>query len=193
LRDDLASVIRDTGKTAAHVIGLSLGGMIAQWLAFSTPALLRSLVLIDTAASFSDLVRTSLTQRAQTTRFSGMGAILQPTLERWFTPEFASRRPDVLDRASKTLLANNKDVHAAMWDTIAGLDTGQRLKSVTAHTLVLVGERDSSTPVASAEAIAHQLPNAELFVLANSSHMTTLEVPELVNDKLLSFLSRAER
>jgi 3-oxoadipate enol-lactonase len=117
LRDDLASVIAHTGKNAAHVIGLSLGGMIAQWLAFSTPALLRSLVLIDTAAVFSDAVRTSLSQRAQTTRFSGMGAILQSTLERWFTPDFASRRPDVLDRVSKTLLANSKDVQAAMWDT----------------------------------------------------------------------------
>src|SRR4051794_12232711 len=95
LRDDLASVIAQTGKNAAHVIGLSVGGMIAQWLAFSTPALLKSLVLIDTAACFGDAVRRSLSQRAQTTRFSGMGAILQTTLERWFTPEFASHRPDI--------------------------------------------------------------------------------------------------
>jgi pimeloyl-ACP methyl ester carboxylesterase len=76
---------------------------------------------------------------------------------------------------------------------IAGVDTAQRLNSVKAETLVLVGETDPSTPVASAEMIVRQIPNADLCVLANCSHMTTLEVPELVNEKLLSFLHRAER
>jgi 3-oxoadipate enol-lactonase len=192
LRDDLASVITKTGKGAAHIIGLSVGGMIAQYLALSTPALVRSLSLIDTAATFLDTARVALSQRAQTTRFSGMGAILQSTLERWFTPEFATRRPDVLDRVSKTLLAADKDVHAAMWDTIATLDLVPRLNALRTPTLVLVGEKDPSTPIAAAQIIAEQIPNAQLFVLPNSSHMTPIEVPELVNDRLLAFVREAE-
>jgi 3-oxoadipate enol-lactonase len=188
LRDDLASVITQIGKGAAHVIGLSVGGMIAQCLALSTPALVRSLSLIDTAATFSDAARTALTQRAQTTRSSGMGAILRPTLERWFTPEFSIRRPDVLDRVSKTLLADDKHVHAAMWDTVATLDIAQRLYALRTPTLVLVGEKDPSTPIAAAQIIAEQIPNAQLFVLPNSSHMTPIEVPGLVNERLLTFL-----
>lgn len=189
LRDDLASVIAHTGKSEAHVVGLSVGGMIAQWLALSMPAILRSLVLVDTAADFSNVVRGSLRERAQTTRFAGMGAVLQSTLDRWFTPEFAFHRPDILDRVSKSLLANNKDVHAAMWDTIASLETAPRLSTIRTPTLVIVGEKDLSTPVTAAETIVQQIPNAELCVVTNSSHMTPLEAPELVNRKLLDFLS----
>jgi 3-oxoadipate enol-lactonase len=94
----------------------------------------------------------------------------------------------VLDRVSKTLLADDKHVHAAMWDTVATLDIAQRLHALRTPTLVLVGEKDPSTPIAAAQIIAEQIPNAQLFVLPNSSHMTPIEVPGLVNERLLTFL-----
>ncbi len=189
LAGDLASVIAQAENGPAHVVGLSVGGMIAQTLAVAQPEVVRSLSLIDTTSTFADGVRIILRERAQNVRLSGMGAILQQTLERWFSPQFAVRRPDVLDRVAKTLLAADKDVHAAMWDTIATLEITPRLGALRMPTMVLVGENDPTTPPAVAQAIADRVVQARFSVLPGVSHISPVEAPEVVNSHLLSFLA----
>lgn len=185
---DLAAVVSAAEAGPAHVIGLSVGGMIAQTLALARPDLVRSLSLLDTVATFADPTRVALRARAETTRAHGMEAILVPTLERWFTPAFAARRPDVLDRVTKTLRAADPEVHAGMWDMIATLDVAPRLPTIAAPTLVMVGEHDPTTPVAASRLIADRIPGARLTVLADASHISTLEVASTVNGHLTTFL-----
>ena len=186
---DLAAIIKHAANGAAHVIGLSVGGMIAQTLALSRPDLVRSLALLDTASTFADAGRAAMEARAAATRAGGMQAVLAPTLERWLTPAFAARRPDVVDRVTKTLLAADARVHAAMWDGIAMLDVATRLGEIDKPTLVLVGELDPSTPVAAAEHIAARIRGSRLSVLPDLSHLSPLEGPAVVNEELLRFLA----
>lgn len=188
LAGDLAAVIRGVGGTVAHIIGHSVGGMIAQVLALEQPEIVRSLTLIDTAATFTDAVRAAIRQRAQTTRRGGMGAMLQQTIERWFTPGFTARRPDVIDRCIKILLSNSKDVHAAMWDAIARHDAALRLHEVRCPALVLVGEQDATTPPAAARELAASIPRARLQVIADAAHLSIIEAPDVVNQQILEFL-----
>lgn len=185
---DLAAVIEGVVGTAAHVIGVSLGGMIAQTLAVKHPGLVRSLSLIDTSATFSDQARELIRQRAQATRLDGMEAMLQQTIERWFTHSFTCRRPDVIDRVSKTLQRNSSTVHAATWDAISKLDVAPLLSSLQCPTLVMVGEKDSTTPVAASRLIADQIRGAHLHVLPGISHMSPIEAPLEVSSRLLDFL-----
>jgi 3-oxoadipate enol-lactonase len=182
-------VIADADAGPAHLIGLSVGGMIAQNFALARPDLVRSLALIDTTSTFSDAVRTALRDRARLTRSEGMGAILKQTLERWFTEDFIKRRPDVIDRVTKTLLADDPEIHAGMWEMIATLDTAPRLPSLDKPTLVVVGEHDPTTPVAASRAIAERIPGAVLQIVPGASHMAPLEKPLLVNDILQGFLA----
>jgi 3-oxoadipate enol-lactonase len=185
----LTQVITDAAAGPAHIIGLSVGGMIAQNFALARPDLVRSLVLVDTISTFPDTVRTAFHDRAKLTRSGGMGAILQQTLERWFTADFIKRRPDVVDRTTKTLLADDPEIHAAMWEMIATLDTAPRLPTIDKPTLVVVGEHDPSTPVAAARAIAERIPGAVLHIVPDASHMAPLEKPSQVNDILQGFLA----
>lgn len=186
---DLAAVIEAADAGPAHVVGLSVGGMIAQNFALARPDLVRSLALLDTVCSFPDAGRTALQARAQTVRAQGMESVLASTLERWFTPGFAAARPDVIDRVAKTLRANDPQVHAAMWEMIATQDTAPRLQEVTAPTLVLVGEHDPSTPVAASQLIAERVPGARMHVIAGASHISTMEAAGAVNARLLDFLT----
>jgi len=185
----LTDVIADADAGPAHIVGLSVGGMIAQNLALARPDLVRSLTLVDTTSTFSDAVRTALLDRARLTRTEGMGAILQQTLERWFTADFIKRRPDVIDRVTRTLLADNPDIHAGMWEMIATLDTAPRLASLDRPTLVVVGEHDPTTPVAASRALAESIRDAVLHIVPDASHMAPLEKPSLVNDILQGFLA----
>jgi 3-oxoadipate enol-lactonase len=186
---DLARVIETAGAGPACVVGLSVGGMIAQTLALARPDLVRALCLMDTVSTFADAGRAAVRGRAAQVRAGGMEAIVAPTLERWFTPGFAARRPDVLDRVAKTLRAADPHVHAAMWDMISTLDVAPRLGEIAKPTLVMVGEQDPTTPVAASELIARGIPGARLEIIPDASHMAPLEAPDEVNRRLLAFLN----
>ena len=185
----LTGVIAGADAGPAHLIGLSVGGMIAQNLALDRPDLVRSLALLDTISTFPDAVRAALLDRARLTRAQGMGAILEQTLERWFTKDFIERRPDVIDRITKTLLADDAEIHAGMWEMIATLDTAPRLASLDKPTLVVVGEHDPTTPVAASRAIAERIPGAILQIVPGASHMAAIEKSSLINDILQDFLA----
>ncbi|MEP9353984.1 alpha/beta fold hydrolase [Xanthobacter sp. KR7-65] len=186
---DLARVIETAEAGAACVVGLSVGGMIAQTLALARPDLVRALCLMDTVSTFAEAGRAAVRGRGAQVRAGGMEAIVVPTLERWFTPGFAARRPDVLDRVAKTLRAADPDVHAAMWDMISTLDVAPRLDQIDRPTLVMVGEKDPTTPVAASEVIARGIPGARLEIIPDASHMAPIEAPEEVNRLLLGFLT----
>jgi len=186
-----ASLIEQHAAAPVHVVGISVGGMIAQTLALSHPALVRSLTLIATAATFSEEGRTVIGRRAETIQTGGMAAIVAPFLERWFTPETLTQRPDLSDRITKTLLGDDPGVQAAMWTMVAGLDVLERLDQIKCPTLILVGDRDPSTPPAFSAAIAERIAGSRMVVLPNASHMLFLEQPDLINRHLLEFLQDA--
>ncbi len=188
----LAKLIEHVSTAPVHLIGISFGSMIAQPLALARPDLLRSLTLIGTASKFSEEVRGALRARAQTIRSQGMTAVLASSLERWFTPETRSQRPDIIDRLTKTVLGDDPAHQAAIWDLIASLDVRERLGELRCPTLVLVGEQDASTPPAVAKDVAAAILNAELQVLPKTAHIVTVEAPEVVNRAILTFLGRTD-
>jgi 3-oxoadipate enol-lactonase len=191
LAADLAEVIRGSGSSSTHIIGLSVGGMIAQTLAIAQPELVRSLTIIDSAAAFTEQARAAIHQRGEASRRGGMNAILEQTLERWFTPKFRARRPEIIDSVTKTLLRNSPYVHAAMWDAIARLDLAHRLTSISCPTLVLVGEKDPTTPVSASQFIAGRIRGAELQVIADASHMSPIEQPHVISEMVIRHLVAA--
>ncbi len=189
----VASLIEGLGCGPVHVVGLSVGGMVAQTLTLAHPALVYSLVLIGTAATFSGSARAAMRARAELVLKGGMAAVLPSTLERWFTAATKARRPDLIDRVTKTLLGDDPTVHAAMWTMIAGFDVLERLGKIQCPTLILAGESDLSTPPEAAAALAAGISGAKLIVLADASHMAPLEVPEAINAEILAFLKVASR
>ncbi len=186
---DLVGLLDQLGVDAAHVVGVSVGGMIAQTLALSHPRRVRSLSLLATAATFPEAGRATVRSRAGTIRDGGMRAVVTPFLERWFTPETIARRPHLMDRITKTYLADDPAVQARMWEMIADLQTLDRLGEVRCPTLVVVGDRDPSTPPPCSAAIAAAIPQARHVVVPNASHLIHLECPDVTNALVLEFLS----
>ncbi len=85
LADDAAELLRLLDSPPAHVVGLSMGGMVAQYLAIRHPERVRSLALLGTACTMPDEARQSIAARGEVARQQGMSAVLDSTLERWFT------------------------------------------------------------------------------------------------------------
>ena len=185
----VARVIDELAAGPVHLVGLSFGSMVAQAVALARPQAVRSLVLIGAAGTFAEPVRGLLRERAQFARTNGMRALAPLSLARWFTPGFARRRPDVLDRAAKLQYQQDPAYHAALWDIIAELDTLPHLPALALPALVLVGAEDTSTPVAAAQLLATALGTTQLHVVPGASHFTNLEAPAAVNNLLLGFFA----
>lgn len=184
----VAGLIEEVSTKPVHLVGISFGGMIAQVTTLARPDLVRSLTLIGTASHFPEEVRKGMRERAELVRAGGMAVVLQSSLERWFTPETRTQRPDIIDRITKTLLADDPATHAAIWDIISTLDVHARLGEIQRPTLVLVGEHDPSTPPVVARGLSQAIRDARIVVIPNASHIVTVEAPAAVNDALGGFL-----
>lgn len=179
-----AGVIASLGAGPAHVVGISVGGMVAQTLALARPDLVGSLTLVATLCTLPPAVRDAMRERARVARAEGMAALVAPTLERWFPPAFRDRRPDVLDRAAKSILRHDPAVYAEMWEMIAGLDLGAQLPAIACPTLVVAGAEDANAPVAAGQMIADLIPGASLRALPGVGHFPPLEAASAFNDLL---------
>lgn len=186
-----AEVIASLDAGPAHVVGISVGGMIAQTLALSHPDLVRSLALVATLCTFPDPVREALRERARVAREEGMAVIAPLAQERWFPPTFRGQRPDVLDRAAKSLLRHDPAVHAAMWEMITLLDLEARIPAITCPTLVVAGAEDGNAPVAAGRMISDLIHGASLHVLPGIGHFPPFEAPAAFNDLLRAHLRAA--
>jgi 3-oxoadipate enol-lactonase len=118
-----------------------------------------------------------------------MPSVIEPMIAPWFTAATVARRPDLIDRVRKTLLADNPQLHGAMWDFIAGFDVLHDLPSLTCPTLVMVGDQDETTPATTATSLRDAVKGARLRVVVNAAHLASIEQPETVNRHLLSFLA----
>lgn len=182
------AVLEEIGGRPADVLGVSVGGMIAQTLALRRPDLVRSLSLVATLCTFSPEIRQVLRERAGVARREGMARIAQLSNERWFTPAFRARRPDMMERTRRSLLQQPGEFHAAMWEMIANLDLESQICAIACPTLVVTGEADVNAPPAAAEKIHRAIPGASLHLMPNVGHFPPFEAPDAFNVILHAFL-----
>lgn len=170
------------------MVGVSVGGMIAQTLALRRPDLVRSLILVATLCTLSDQVRHALRKRARIARRDGMARIADLSNERWFTPAFRARRPDMMERTRRSLLQQSGEFHAVMWEMIAGLDFEAQISAISCPTLVVTGTADGNAPPAAAKTIANAIPGATLHLMPEIGHFPPFEASDAFNAVLADFL-----
>ncbi|MCM3849002.1 alpha/beta hydrolase [Pseudonocardia sp. DR1-2] len=182
------TVLEQAQVDRVHLVGLSLGGMLAQATALAAPDSVASLTLIDTASSFAPAGRAAMRTRAGVAREHGMPAVLESLFDHWFTPATRIERPDLLERVTTTVLGDDPLIHAAMWEMIAGFEITEELPGIACPSLAIVGEHDSSSPVSSARLLVERIPDARLRVVPHTAHLAPLERPDVVTRHITDFL-----
>ena len=190
LAADLAGLFDALKIDSADVVGLSLGGMIAQALAIRFPERVKSLTLIATAACLP--TPEFWKNRAALVHAEGPGAVVDVLLPRWFTPAFRERAPESVERVRQGLLAVDRFGYARCCEAIGAMDLRDRLGRIAAPTLVLVGADDPVTTTAMAEEIRAGIAGAELTVLANAVHLVAVERADAVAAHVGLFLDTQE-
>jgi 3-oxoadipate enol-lactonase len=188
LGEDALALLDALGIPEVHWIGLSMGGMIGQYIALNHAHRFKSMVLCDTAAAMPEENQPLWDERIRTARQHGMGALVEATMERWFTGSFLDRHPPEVDRIREQLLSTPVAGYIGCSEAIRHIDFLDGLGQVRLPTLVMVGAEDPATPVEAARAIQERIPSAGLVVLPSSAHLTNVEQSEAFNSALLQFL-----
>ena len=124
------------------------------------------------------------TERAAQVRAEGMGAVIDATMERWFTPEFPKQSPEVVGRIRDTFLSTPPEGYAGCCEALAEFDIRGGLGAVEAPALVIAGEDDPVGTPERAEAIGEEIPDCRVVVLENARHLAAVERADAVTREL---------
>ncbi len=193
LVDDLEALRRELGIERAHLAGHSLGGMIGPAYARRHPDRVLSLGLLSTAAFRTADDSAKVRGVVAAMRARGIPPVLETLKDRWFTPEFAARRPEVIERRLQQVIETDPEVFLSVFDIYAETEMAPWLAEVSAPALVLTGEHDGGCNPRLNRAIADALPRSELVILPRLRHAILLEAPEDVAPPVLDFLRRHAR
>lgn len=199
MADDTAGLLETLGIEKAHILGVSLGGFIAQELALKYPQRVKSLILATTCAYLPFFTR-HIVDTWNRMRQEGVNleTIIRESLPWVFTDKFFEN-PEQVQMAIDVMLANPYPQPAYAYARQAGheraaeFDTRNRLGQITAPTLVLVGKEDILCPVKLSEELAAGIPNAELVVLEGGGHLFLIEISDKFNQAVLDFLAKVEK
>jgi 3-oxoadipate enol-lactonase len=177
------------GVERASFAGVSIGGMVGQWLAAHAPERIDRLVLLCTSAHLG--APDPWLDRARTVREAGTVAVIADAVsERWLTPAWAAAHPDARDALRAMLAAQPVDGYAACCEALAGLDERADAAAIKAPTLVVGGAQDAAIPPEHQERLAASIAGARLEILDPGAHVVSVERADVVTDLIADHLDR---
>ena len=189
---DLADLLDHVGWPSATVCGASMGGTVAIAFAAAYPQRVDGLGLFDTTCWYGPEAPVQWAERAQKALDEGLQALTGFQKTRWFSDRFREQHPDIVDRAIKVFLANDLRAYAETCRMLGAADKRDALKNFRMPCAILVGSEDYATPVAMARVLEANIPGASLEVIENARHLTPLEIPQAVAERIVG-LMQAQR
>ena len=185
-RDALA-ILDDLNIEKVHWCGLSMGGMVGQWLGANAPERMNKIILANTTCHFPDPA--NWLNRIKAVKEGGLAAIADTVIAGWLTADFREREPQATANLKAMLLACPVAGYLACCEALARLDQRDLLPKIKSPTLVIAGRHDMSTTVASAEFIRSRIAGASMTIL-DSAHISNVEQPHAFTDAVIGFLTQ---
>lgn len=194
---DAIAVLDAVGVSRAHVVGFSMGGMIAQLLAIDHPDRVGRLVLMSTHFGGPGVVGPTPAAQAlfEPAEFHRVGkdpaAMMRRTVEIVAAPGFAKRAPEAVDFLGACAHAEptRPSAFMAQMQAILMSDRAARLAEIAQTTMVIHGDQDSLIPVENGRMLADKIPGAKLVLLEDCGHFPMHEQPVRLETALVDFLA----
>jgi 3-oxoadipate enol-lactonase len=182
---DVLAILDDLNIEKVHWCGLSMGGMVGQWLGANAPTRVDKLILSNTSCYYPD--PTNWHNRIKAVKAGGLAAVADAVIAGWLTADFREREPRIAANMKSMLLATPVQGYLACCETLSTLDQRDLLPGITSPTLVIAGRHDMATPLAAGEFIRSQIPGASLTIL-DAAHISNVEQPHAFTDTVIGFL-----
>ena len=185
LGQDVISLLDQLNIDKVYFCGLSMGGLIGQYLGIHHPDRLHKLILSNTDSKIGTVNRWN--ERINTINEQGMQAIVDSTMEKWFTPFYHKINPARVAQMKELFLANKTLGYTACCSALGAADFRSEIKKITVETLIITGDEDTVTNVVQAKGLQKEIPNAKLKVFP-ARHLPSTELPMEYADTLIDFL-----
>jgi len=190
--DDTAGLMNALGISKAHILGISMGGMIAQELVLNHPEKVARLVLLSTCSGGSKDVQSSpeVSRTLSATSEMSQEERTRMLLPLCLTNDFVKRNPDFVEHVVQVTLKHpiSEEAYMRQLNAVRKFSTYERLRQIKVPTLILHGRKDILIPPENGSILAEAIPNAKLVYFAKSAHMLAEEMRELIN-VLIEFLA----
>lgn len=184
---DVLAILDGLGISRVNWCGLSMGGMVGQWLGANAPERIDRLILSNTSSYYPD--KTPWHDRIKAVREGGIAAVADRVLGAWFTKDFIAHEPMTVARMKEMMLSTPVEGYIACCEAVRDMDHREILGRITAPTLVIAGRHDPATPVAAGEFIRSRIPGASMHVI-DAAHIANVEQPHEYLDTVLGFLQQ---
>ena len=185
--DDLLTLLNVLGIARAHICGLSLGGMIAQWCVIYHPERVLSATLANTAARIGS--EALWDTRIEAVRSGGIAAIREATLSRFLSEGYRRDHPENTLQISEMLMATSQVGYIAACMALRSADLRALVPGITIPTLIISGELDESTPPAQARELHTAIAGSKLIIFPATAHLSNVEHPEEFSHHVLEFIN----
>jgi 3-oxoadipate enol-lactonase len=189
LADDVIAVMDHVGVKKAHFLGLSMGGMIGQYLGLLHPARFHSLTLVSTSSATPAAGQALWDERIKNSIELGMASVVDGAMLRWVAPSVLSGKPGLVQRLKSMITDTPAPGYAGWCGAIRHLNVTDKISGIKLPTLVVVGALDPATPPAAAEVIHKAIAGSQLVVIPGVSHMLQEEEPAAFAAVVLPFLA----
>lgn len=191
LAADALALLDRLDVARAHLVGLSLGGMVSMQIAATAPDRVDRVVLCCTSAHLPPAANWH--DRAATVRAEGMGAVSHAVVGRWLTPGYATAAPDLVRSLVAMVEATPAEGYAGCCEAIRDMDLRPLLGEIAAPVLLIAGTEDPATPVDHARTIATAVPGARVVSVGPAAHMANIEQPAAVAEHIRAHLTNGGR
>jgi 3-oxoadipate enol-lactonase len=182
---DVLAVLDGLGIQKINWCGLSMGGMVGQWLGANAPERIERMVLTNTSSYFAD--KAAWNDRLKLVQEKGIAAFAAPNMARWFTKGFIERAPQTVARIQEMFAATPLEGYLACGAAVRDMDHRELLPRIKAPTLVIAGKQDGATPPEANEYISKHITGAK-FALVDAAHLSNVEQAQAYTDAVLGFL-----
>ena len=186
--EDLEAVLAHVEFDTCHVVGHSLGGLIAQGFALAHPERVNRLAIISGVAGRTEEERARVAKRLAVVGSGIAGEHFRRSVDRWFTPEFQRANPELIDQLEARNSQNDPQCYAAAYRVLAETDLADELHRIEAPTLVMTGEFDQGSNPRMAGVMHERIAGSKLKILPGLRHSIRVEAPAIVAGELRSFL-----
>ncbi|MGE0117898.1 MAG: 3-oxoadipate enol-lactonase [Dongiaceae bacterium] len=190
LAGDVVALLDHLKIDRVAFVGLSIGGMIGQYLAIHHADRLRCVALCSTTSAIPEAGRAMWDQRIAAVESSGMAPQVDSTLERWFTAPYRAAHPEVMAWVGGMIRGTPAAGFIGCGRAIQGLNLTPELSKIRVPTLVLPGEKDPGTPPALSEVIHVAIAGSDYAVVTDAAHLANIEQAGMFNEILSGFLKR---
>ena len=165
--------------------GLSMGGMVGQWLGANAPERVQKLVLSNTHYYYPD--KSPWDERIKISKESGVATLAPVQIQRWFTQQYINAHPDVVANVARMFSSTGLDGYVACCEAGRDMDFRETSPRIKAQTLVIVGSEDKATPPSAGHEIQKMIKNSSIVAI-DAAHLSNVERPEAYTKVLLEFL-----